>query len=117
MSEKTLFKKLLEVQKEVGAISKDSANTHFKYKYFDINKLIKTPSLATQDWLPSLPAVAIFNNSELAYFGPYSSGSICGPSNSFVELVMGMLNRGKKPALINSLEKGCYCENTVAAKH
>ena len=33
--------KLLEFQKKVGAISKDSVNPFFKSNYFDINKLIE----------------------------------------------------------------------------
>jgi len=33
--------KLLEFQKKVGAISKDSTNPFFKSRYFDINKLIE----------------------------------------------------------------------------
>lgn len=37
----SIYKKLLEVQKEVGAIAKDSKNPFFKSKYFDINKLIE----------------------------------------------------------------------------
>ena len=36
-----LYKKLLEVKKKVGAISKDSTNPFFKSKYFDINTLIE----------------------------------------------------------------------------
>lgn len=38
---KELLKKLSEVKKEIGAISKDSENPFFKSKYFDINKLIE----------------------------------------------------------------------------
>jgi len=34
--------KLLQLQKEVGAIKKDSENPFFKSAYFDINKLIET---------------------------------------------------------------------------
>ena len=34
--------KLLEFQKKVGAIKKDSQNPHFKNRYFDINTLIDT---------------------------------------------------------------------------
>ena len=37
----SIYKKLLEFQKEVGAIAKDSKNPFFKSKYFDINKLIE----------------------------------------------------------------------------
>lgn len=35
-----LNKKLLEVQKEIGAIKKESENPYFKSKYFDINALL-----------------------------------------------------------------------------
>lgn len=38
---KALYKKLLNVQKEVGAIAKDSENPYFKSSYFDINGLLK----------------------------------------------------------------------------
>lgn len=37
---KELYKKLLSVQKEVGAITKDSTNPFFKSQYFDINGLL-----------------------------------------------------------------------------
>ena len=37
----SIYKQLLEVQREVGAISKDSKNPFFKSKYFDINKLLE----------------------------------------------------------------------------
>jgi hypothetical protein len=36
-----LYKKLAELKKEVGAISKDETNPFFKSKYFDINGLIE----------------------------------------------------------------------------
>tara|TARA_R110002049_G_scaffold258969_1_gene434719 strand:- start:130 stop:621 length:492 start_codon:yes stop_codon:yes gene_type:complete len=36
----SIYAKLLKVQTEVGAISKDSKNPFFKSKYFDINSLI-----------------------------------------------------------------------------
>jgi len=35
-----MYKKLLAVQKEIGAIGKDSTNPFFKSAYFDINKLL-----------------------------------------------------------------------------
>jgi hypothetical protein len=37
---KNLYKKLLLIQQEVGAITKDSENPFFKSKYFDINSLL-----------------------------------------------------------------------------
>lgn len=36
-----IYKKLLEVSKEIDPISKDSTNPFFKSKYFDVNSLIK----------------------------------------------------------------------------
>ena len=36
-----MYKKLLAVQKEIGAISKDSTNPFFHSKYFDINKILE----------------------------------------------------------------------------
>lgn len=35
-----MYKKLLEIQREIGAIKKDSTNPFFKSKYFDINSLL-----------------------------------------------------------------------------
>lgn len=37
----TIYQKLLELQKNVGAIAKDSTNPFFKSKYFDINGLLE----------------------------------------------------------------------------
>ena len=38
---KNLYKKLLRVQKEIGAIRKDATNPFFKSQYFDINGLLE----------------------------------------------------------------------------
>jgi hypothetical protein len=35
-----IYKRLLEAQKEIGAIKKDSDNPYFKSKYFDINAIL-----------------------------------------------------------------------------
>ena len=40
----SIYKKLLEVQKEVGAVAKTSNNPFFKSKYFCVNKLIEVVS-------------------------------------------------------------------------
>jgi len=37
---KNIYKKLYELQNEIGAISKDATNPFYKSKYFDINSLI-----------------------------------------------------------------------------
>ena len=49
----SIYNKLYKVQKEIGAISKDSTNPFYKSKYFDINSLIKqlTPILQKHNLL------------------------------------------------------------------
>ena len=51
--EESIYNKLYKVQKEIGAISKDSTNPFYKSKYFDINSLIKqlTPILQKHNLL------------------------------------------------------------------
>jgi hypothetical protein len=38
---KTIYQKLAQAKKEIGAISKDSKNPFYKSKYFDINQLLQ----------------------------------------------------------------------------
>jgi len=40
-TETNVFKKLFNLQQEIGSISKDASNPFYKSKYFDINSLIK----------------------------------------------------------------------------
>ena len=51
--ENNICKKLYKVQKEIGAISKDSTNPFYDSKYIDINSLIKqvTPILEKHNLL------------------------------------------------------------------
>jgi len=59
-----MYKKLLEVQKKIGAISKDSTNPFFKSKYFDINKLLDVvkPILNEQGLILMQPLTNIDGN-------------------------------------------------------
>jgi hypothetical protein len=41
MDKKNIYKKLFKIQSEIGSISKDTTNSFYKSKYFDINTLIK----------------------------------------------------------------------------
>lgn len=58
---KTVYAKLLCVQKKVGAISKDARNPFFKSNYFDINKIIETvkPLLDENGLLVMQPLVTL----------------------------------------------------------
>lgn len=40
MENKNIYQKLLEAQKEIGAIKRDSDNPYFNSKYFDINAIL-----------------------------------------------------------------------------
>lgn len=60
--------------------------------------------------IPASPSVAIWDESgELAYFGPYSSGAICGEGNDFVKPVINQLKQQSNPRWINMIGIGCYC--------
>lgn len=64
---KNLYKKLLAVQQEVGAIAKDSTNPFFKSKYFDINGLLTElkPLLNKHGLVVIQPLVDIMGKSAL----------------------------------------------------
>jgi len=55
----SIYKKLFEAKKEIGAISKDSTNPFFKSKYFDINALLEhvEPILQKHDLLLLQPII------------------------------------------------------------
>ena len=60
--------------------------------------------------VPATPSVAVWDqNGELAYFGPYSSGAVCGKGKDFVSRVLAELNSNSNPRWINTLGVGCYC--------
>jgi len=63
-----------------------------------------------QRLIPASPAVAIWDGSgELAYFGPYSSGSFCGQGNDFVKATLVSLDAGQNPRWVNQEAVGCLC--------
>ena len=60
--------------------------------------------------VPASPAVAIWDeHGKLAYFGPYSSGLVCGQGDDFVSRVMVRLTQKQNPEWINMLGVGCFC--------
>lgn len=67
--------------------------------------------IATTVEIPASPAVAIWNQrGEIAYFGPYSSGALCGRGTDFVTRVMNEIRADRNPQWINTLGIGCYCD-------
>jgi hypothetical protein len=60
--------------------------------------------------IPATPSVAVWDQQgELAYFGPYSGGAVCGEGSDFVSRVVDELNQHRNPKWINMLGIGCYC--------
>jgi hypothetical protein len=67
-------------------------------------------SLTKGIFIPATPSVAVWDKQgQLAYFGPYSSGIVCGEGEDFVSRVMDQLNQKKNPKWINMVGIGCYC--------
>lgn len=62
--------------------------------------------------VPSSPAVVVMDaQGQLAYFGPYSVGSFCGPSGgAFVEKTLDSLLQGINPGRMNTIAFGCFCD-------
>ena len=61
--------------------------------------------------IPASPAVAVWDKSgDLAYFGPYSSGRLCGEGFDFVAKTLSELKKNFNPQWINSEAIGCFCE-------
>jgi len=60
--------------------------------------------------VPSSPAVAVWDErGTLAYFGPYSSGPICGTGKDFVSVALDALMHGENLGFINTTAVGCFC--------
>lgn len=60
--------------------------------------------------VPAAPAVAIWDGKgQLAYFGPYSGGAVCGEGTDFVAATLDQLQSGAVPHWINHEVVGCFC--------
>lgn len=67
--------------------------------------------------VPATPSVAIWSESgELAYFGPYSGGAICGSGDDFVTSVFKRLEAGTNPKWLNLDAVGCFCPVKTRSK-
>lgn len=65
---------------------------------------------ALTEFVPSTPAVAIFNKQKaLIYLGPYSVGLGCITNNSLTQKISQLSQQTYRGALINADVKGCYC--------
>ena len=72
--------------------------------------LLDQESAILSQYVPATPAVMIFDNvGNLAYFGPYSGGAVCGSGEDFVASTVNALDKGVNPSWINQESVGCLC--------
>ena len=65
-------------------------------------------------YLPSTPAIAIFNEvGNLVYIGPYSVGYLCTVGNGLVEELIPRMNESVADPIVMSLARGCYCNTAT----
>lgn len=75
-----------------------------------LNAIKPLATLPGADHLSASPAVAIWDrNGQLAYFGPYSEGTTCNASNSFIEPILQALSNNRPVKATHTMAVGCYC--------
>ncbi|EAT12757.1 hypothetical protein HF888_13240 [Bermanella marisrubri] len=67
----------------------------------DLGLLVATPSVVIWD-----------DQGKLVYFGPYSSGAVCGQGIGFVERTLQEIERGYPPDWLNTKGIGCFCQTS-----
>lgn len=90
-------------------------NLQTRYPHLEVRTLEREALLQDAFWpVPlSLPTAALFNpDGQLLYFGPYSSGPVCGTGINFVDnLLAGLAPAYTAEPWINSLAFGCFCDH------
>lgn len=94
-------------------LSQNLENLGFQNQSIDLNSL---PLLA--EFVPSTPAVAVFNgNEQLLYLGPYSVGLGCLTDNSLSQQISNISQVDYLGSQINADVKGCYCHPQLATNN
>lgn len=93
----------------VSTHSQELANTLTAANFHNITVNINDVAGITT-YIPSTPALAIFNESQqLVYLGPYSTGLGCFTDNSLIDTIKQYLIAQYWGAQINTEAEGCYC--------
>jgi Domain of unknown function (DUF6436) len=62
------------------------------------------------NWVKTTPAALVYDHAgRLAYFGPYSTGALCGAAEGLVERVLDHIVANGNAASQPLLAVGCYC--------
>jgi hypothetical protein len=66
------------------------------------------------EWVRTAPAALIYDgDGRLVYYGPYSTGALCGTTQGPVERALDGLLAKEPPAPQPLLAVGCYCSRNV----
>lgn len=79
---------------------------------FSTPVIVDTQNALSDHYAPdATPAAAVIKSGNLAYYGPYSTGAMCGNKNgAFVERTLDSLLAGKQMDLEKIQNFGCFCE-------
>lgn len=93
----------------VGSHSDELATNLAAANFHNVTvKLDDLPGIGA--YIPSTPAVAIFNESQqLIYLGPYAIGLGCFTDDSLINTILRYTRANYWGAQINSDVEGCYC--------
>lgn len=90
----------------------ESINQMASKAKFNISQIELTAESASNAMIPSTPAIAIIENGELVYLGPYGAGVGCSEVSGFAQTVLNNLIKGFSDKILISQAKGCYCQTT-----
>lgn len=79
-----------------------------------VRTLAGDAAAADLDWVRTGPAALIYDgDGRLVYYGPYSTGALCGTTQGPVERALDRLLAMEPPAPQPVLAVGCYCNRNV----
>lgn len=87
-------------------------NSTFKQSGYEVKNIDPLKTNQIKKVIPSYPAIIIFDEQgNLGYLGPYSTGYLCGASNSLIEPIANTIVANKHMgATVIADGEGCYCQ-------
>jgi len=84
------------------------------YRHVIVDAMKPLPTLfhkfSVDDLVVSSPSVALFGEAgQLRYYGPYSSGLVCGQGEDLIARAVNSMRQDKGFHWINLIGFGCYC--------
>ncbi|MCY7297089.1 DUF6436 domain-containing protein [Alteromonas sp. a30] len=92
-------------QRHINSVKQRASAQSYNNVQVSLNQL-----LALKAFIPSIPAVAVFNkNAQLSYLGPYSTGLYCSPNEGIVEKFIPSQDHLIGANIMHEAQ-GCYCQ-------